>query len=388
MSVFYNARMEINRDISNLAIIAYNKLYNENSLIIVDTMAASGVSSIRMLKECSNIKKIYINDINPIAFDLIHQNIKLNNLDEHPAQILVSRKDANFLLSEIANDSFIKSNINYQKPNVISIDPFGTPNSYLDAAFKAIQQKNGLLCVTATDTAVLFGVRSQACIRKYMSKPLHTNYCKEIGARILVYFISRIANVNKMGIVPLLTFYHSHFIRVFCLTFKNQKRISQYFRAYGYIIHCKNCGYRTTIQDNIMDLTKKCPICIKNNTLDYAGPLWVNNIHDTKFLDEILTLNAELQYKNKKRIDNLISYNRKEVDMPIFYYNIHKLSKTLKISIIPKFETIIKTIKMKGFKVSRTHFDFLSIKTDMDIDSIKNVLLELQLTHSEGNLAK
>ncbi|MHA1913247.1 MAG: tRNA (guanine(10)-N(2))-dimethyltransferase [Promethearchaeota archaeon] len=388
MSVFYNARMEINRDISNLAIIAYNKLYNKNPLIIVDTMAASGVSSIRMLKECSNIEKIYINDINPVALDLINQNLSLNNFDDSPAQILVSRKDANFLLSEIANESFIEPNRSHQKPNIISIDPFGTPNLYLDAAFKAVKQKNGLLCVTATDTAVLFGVRPQACIRKYMSKPLHTNYCKEIGARILIYFISRIANVNKMGIIPLLTFYNSHFIRIFCLTFKDQKRISQFFRAYGYLIHCKNCGYRTSIQNNILELPKNCPSCDNNNTFDYAGPLWVFNIHDTKFLDEMLNLNEESQYNNKKRIEKLLSYNREEVDMPIFYYNIHKLSKILKIPTIPKLDTIIETIKLKGFDVSRTHFDFLSIKTNMDIESVKEVLLELQITKSEGNLAR
>jgi len=59
MNVFYNKKMEINRDITNLAIIAYTKLFNQDPLIILDSMAASGVSSIRMLKECENIKKIY-----------------------------------------------------------------------------------------------------------------------------------------------------------------------------------------------------------------------------------------------------------------------------------------------------------------------------------------
>ena len=126
----------------------------------------------------------------------------------------VSRKDSNYLFSEITQNTLNSPEENLQKPNIISIDPFGTPNLYLDAAFKAIQRVNGLLCITATDTAVLFGVRPLSCIRKYMSKPLHTEYSKEIGARILIYFISRIANMNNMGIIPILTFYTSHFIRV------------------------------------------------------------------------------------------------------------------------------------------------------------------------------
>ena len=74
MTVFYNSRMEINRDITNLSILVYNKLFNKNSLGIVDPMAASGVSSIRILKECRNIKRIFIriSDTNkcssPISF--------------------------------------------------------------------------------------------------------------------------------------------------------------------------------------------------------------------------------------------------------------------------------------------------------------------------------
>ena len=63
--------MEINRDISILAIIAYNNLISQNSLIVVDSMAASGIGSIRLLKNSINVKKIYLNDINPVAVELI-----------------------------------------------------------------------------------------------------------------------------------------------------------------------------------------------------------------------------------------------------------------------------------------------------------------------------
>jgi tRNA (guanine26-N2/guanine27-N2)-dimethyltransferase len=378
MSVFYNKKMEINRDISNLAIMAYNRIYNLNPLIIMDSMAASGISSIRMLKECQNIQKIYINDKNPMAIDLINKNLFLNKLNNHPSQIEVSRKDANFLFSEVTQNSFLYPNSNLQKPNVISIDPFGTPNLYLDAAFKAIQNVNGLLCITATDTAVLFGVRPISCIRKYMSKPLHTEYCKEIGARILVYFISRIANINGMGIIPLLTFYSSHFLRVICLTFKNRKKISEFFKDYGYLIHCDNCGFRSSFRDNILEVPDRCPKCEESNKIKYAGPLWINNIHQLEFVSEMIALNNQSQYKNKNRISFLLNLIKEEIAMPISFYNIHILGKIFKISNIPKINTIIDSIRKKGYQASRTHFDFLSIKTNMGIKAIKNILLELQ----------
>ena len=377
MTVFFNNKMEINRDVSNLAILAYNNLVNKNSLIIVDAMAASGVSSIRMLKECNNIEKIYINDINPVAVELLYKNIFLNELGSHSAQIKISIKDANLLLHEIEQKSFLQSTTNEQKPNIISIDPFGTPNLYLDSAFKAIQGHNGLLCVTATDTAVLFGIRPKACIRKYLSKPLHSEYCKEIGARILIRFISCIANVNKLGIIPLLTFYSSHFIRVFCITIKDKKKISKLFENYGYIIHCNNCGHRNIIKNIISDIFHECPVCNKKK-IDYAGPLWIGEIHNEDFIDELSNLIEKTQLRNKKRITKLLNIIKDEIGMPISYYNIHKLCQILKIPMIPKLEKLIDGIKEKGCVCSRTHFDFLSIKTNLSIENIMHYLIKIQ----------
>ena len=376
MTVFFNIKMEINRDVSNLAILAYNNLFNKNSLIIVDAMAASGASSIRMLKECNNIKRIYINDKNPLAVELLYKNILLNELGSHSAHIKISKKDANLLLHEIEQKSFLQLNTDNQKPNIISIDPFGAPNLYMDSAFKAIQSHNGLLCITATDTAVLFGIKPKACIRKYLSKPLHNEYCKEIGARILIHFISSIANVNKLGIIPLLTFYTSHFIRVFCITVKDKKKISKLIENYGYIIHCNNCGHRNIITNIISDIFHECPLCHKKK-IDYAGPLWIGEIHNEDFIEELSNLIEKTQFRNKKRITKLLNIIKEEISMPISYYNIHKLCQILKIPMIPKLEKLINGIKEKGYACSRTHFDFLSIKTNLNVENIKQYLLKI-----------
>ena len=378
MHVFYNKKMEINRDISNLAVMAYNELYNPEKLTIVDSMSASGISAIRMVKECDNIDIIYINDVNPLAVELIQKSLSANNLDNSQIQIIVSRKDANFLFSEITQKTSMDSEVLLKKPNIISIDPFGTPNLYLDSAFKTIQRVNGLLCVTATDTAVLFGIRPKACIRKYMSKPLHTHYCKEIGARILLNFISRMANINGMGIFPLLTFYANHFIRVFCLTLKNKNRISDSFKHYGYIVHCKNCNYRKAFNSNPLLLPRKCPSCDNIEKMDYAGPLWIGQIHHEAFINKLIDLNSNLKYHNEKRIHKLLNLIIDEMNMPISYYNLHKLCQRLKLPYVPKIGEIVHIIKNKGYKVSRTHFDYLSIKTNMDLKSLENCLLELK----------
>jgi tRNA (guanine26-N2/guanine27-N2)-dimethyltransferase len=375
MNVFYNKKMEINRDISSLAIKAYNKLYNQD-LVIVDSMAASGISSIRLLLECENIKKLYINDINPVAVELIKKNLALNELDADGIRIEISRKDSNFLLSEIAQDNHLEALRKANKPNVISIDPFGTPNLYINSAFNAIQRSNGLICITATDTAVLFGIRPKACIRKYMSKPLHNDYCKEIGARILIYFISRMANVNKLGIIPLLTFYSNHFIRVFALTIKDKKKISDYFNSYGYILHCKRCNYRRILESNILALNDECPNCKSNEHMDFAGPLWIDELHDENFVKEVIKFNALARYSNKNQINKILNILLEEINMPISYINIHKLCQELNLQAVPKMDDLIKLLQEQGFKASRTHFDFTSIKTNMELESTQELLLK------------
>ncbi|MCJ7648427.1 MAG: tRNA (guanine(10)-N(2))-dimethyltransferase [Candidatus Lokiarchaeota archaeon] len=365
MNVFYNEKMVINRDLSALAVFAYDKLFNKDKLRIVDCMSASGIGALRILKECENIDKIVINDINPLAVALIKDNLKLNELESQ--KIIVTQKDANQLLLELASDN----------PNVINIDPFGTPNLYVDAAFKAIQKKSGLVCITATDTAVLFGIRPHVCIRKYMSKPLHVEYTKEIGARILLYFISRVANINKLGIIPLLTFYSNHFIRIFALTFKSKEKITNSFSNYGYIIHCRECGFRTRQSINPIETLDTCPSCENKKSLSYAGPLWVGIIHDSPFLRQIITENNVKNYKCKKKIDKLINFALQENTMPLSYYNLHKLCRDLKCSSVPKIEQVIQTIKEFEYEATRTHFDPLSIKTDLNIENLKKIILKI-----------
>jgi tRNA (guanine26-N2/guanine27-N2)-dimethyltransferase len=379
MNVFYNKKMELNRDLTILAVQTYCELYNKKKLTFVDSMAGSGIGAIRLLKNCSNIQKLYINDINPSATRLIEKNLELNKLLNKEIEINISRKDANLLLNEIAQNKFGSEPLDYKKPDIISIDPFGTPNLYIDSTFKAIKKDHGLLCITATDTPVLFGVRPKACLRKYMAKPLHSEFCKEIGARILLYFVSRIANINNLGIIPLLTFYSSHFIRLFLIIFKSKKEIFKSISNYGYLIYCKDCGHHFEIDLNILNKIKKCTLC-EGKTLDYAGPLWIGKLHDINFLKKInsLTKNSGFFIKNKKRIANALNFCLDEINMPIGYYNIHSLCHQIANKSIPTMEVLINQIHKEGYEASRTHFDFTSIKTTMNIISLKNLLKKLE----------
>jgi tRNA (guanine26-N2/guanine27-N2)-dimethyltransferase len=371
MNVFYNSKMELNRDLTNLAILSYTQLINKERITVVDCMAASGIGAIRILKDCQKIEKIYINDINPIAVKLIKKNLKLNKVKTK--KVKVTKKDASYLLLELKNSKKY-GNI---RPSIITIDPFGTPNIFLDAVFKTIQKKDGLFCITATDTAVLFGVRSNACIRKYLSKPLRVEYSKELGARILLHFISRVANINNLGIIPLLTFYSNHFIRIFGKTISNKEKIIETYSNYGYILHCNNCGFRIKQPFGKIQSIHNCPECGKSNEISEAGPLWIGELHDSIFIKQIIKENHSKQYRSKKTIDKLLYRAHQEIKMPITYYNIHKLCKQIKLPFIPKIESIIKTIQETNHLATRTHFDPLAIKTTLNLKSLKNLISKM-----------
>jgi tRNA (guanine26-N2/guanine27-N2)-dimethyltransferase len=128
--------------------------------------------------------------------------------------------------------------------------------------------------------------------------------------------------------------------------------------------------------NNILNLPHKCPSCSSIERLDYAGPLWLNDINDKTFIETILNLNEEKKFPNKKRIQKLITFIKDEIGMPIYYYNVHKLCQQLKLNNVPNIEDLINSILEKKFKATRTQFDFTSIKTNMDLQLIKNLLLE------------
>lgn len=109
MPVFYNPVMSFNRYIS---ILLLNSIKNKN-MQIADPLAASGVRSVRLLKELNKnkIKKIYINDYDKKAFELIKQNLKLNKIqyknNEKIINMFITSKFSTFLTTTFLFNNFI-----------------------------------------------------------------------------------------------------------------------------------------------------------------------------------------------------------------------------------------------------------------------------------------
>ncbi len=162
--VFYNPVMELNRDLSVLAIKAYVKDLG-HEISICDAFGGSGIRGIRYAKEIEEVSNVVITDINPLAVQYANENIETNDLDN----VKVYKEDANILLRKCRG-----------KFDVVDIDPFGTPSPYLESAAISLKA-GGMICATATDTSALCGTYKEPCIRKYSAMPLKTEYCHEVG---------------------------------------------------------------------------------------------------------------------------------------------------------------------------------------------------------------
>lgn len=204
--VFYNPAMKFDRDLSVIILQQFQKEINKE-ISVADTFGASGIRGIRYFKEVKNVNKVFINDIDETAVKFIKKNVALNNIEAE-----VSQEEANIFLRK-----------NRGKFDIIDIDPFGTPSPFIDSTLYSAK-RDSLLCITATDTSALCGTYRTACIRKYNSVPLKTEYCHENAVRILMAFVAMNGAKYDKYIVPKFSHSTKHYVRLYLKVKKELKR--------------------------------------------------------------------------------------------------------------------------------------------------------------------
>lgn len=339
-SVFYNNEGEMNRDISISAIQAFQKEFKEK-ITVCDALSATGVRGLRYAKEVAGIKKVVLNDKNPMAIKLVRKNIKENKLGK---KCDVNNEDANLMMRK---NVFI----------VIDIDPFGSPNIFIDSAARSVYHK-GFLCVTATDQSALAGTYPNSCFRKYGIRTVRTPFYNELGVRILLSFIIQSLSRYDRAFIPVLSFADKHYYRVFG-KIEHAGKIYGLLKDFDYVYYC-SCG-SWSIGKNVCSCGKKA---------DLIGPVYLGGINDKKFCKKVLADIRKRKFEHKKQEEKLLSTLIEEADMPPFYYDIHHLAKKLAFK-IPKTGSLIEKLEKKGFKVSRTHFCPTAIKTDADFKKLE-----------------
>ena len=121
-----------------------------------------------------NKYKGWIEGFGQVVTDQLGKDIKEKVFGQcESCQTVSSDKEMALCVKEVMNKFDQAVPEDEKRYNVIDVDPYGSPTRFLDSAVRALKN-GGLIALTATDMAVLCGVKALVCTRKYFGKPLRT----------------------------------------------------------------------------------------------------------------------------------------------------------------------------------------------------------------------
>ncbi|OPY28827.1 MAG: tRNA (guanine(26)-N(2))-dimethyltransferase [Methanocella sp. PtaU1.Bin125] len=345
--VFYNPRMEMNRDISVacVACLPGVKTY-------VDAMAASGIRGIRVKKEVPRELDVTVNDWDADAYRLIQQNAALNDV-----AVNASNRGANTLLSCTQFD-------------YVDLDPFGTPAPYIDSACRSAKVAMG---VTATDTAPLCGAHLRAGMRRYAARPLKTDYYHEVGLRVLLGKVVREQAKYDKAVRPLLCHATEHYVRLYLEVQHGVIFADRMVDRMGYLLHCFKCHHHELHPGMAITTPYACPVC--GAKAQIGGPLWLGDTKDDAFVGHVIETIGAGPFGKKERALRMLQTIRDEIDVPM-YYDQHILCRDLKAT-PTAIGVLIDALRARGYRASRTHYSGIGFKTDAPVNDIKATILRL-----------
>lgn len=312
--VFYNPAMKLSRDLH----VAFAKKLDFSG-ILLDGLAASGIRGIRLAIEADF--NVEFCDTSALATETIATNLNLNG---------IKSKIHNLPVEEL----LLK-----KKYDGIDIDPFGTPAPYIEAALKGLND-NGILGISATDTAVLCGAKPSICLKRYSAMSMKRVAAKEIGIRILLARIHNLASSMGKGIEPLLCYSEGHHLRAFVkVTTKNE-------------VSLKWISPKMEIIDEEVD--------------GAAGPLWTERIIQTKMIPDDC----------EGLLGRFFDILREEADGPPGLYDINDMAREVGIGQTPRRIKIVKALQNLGYFASSSVFSPLGVKTTAP-EKKRNEALEL-----------
>ncbi|KAM6456554.1 TRMT1-like protein isoform 2-T2 [Liasis olivaceus] len=429
---YFNPKMKLNRQLTVCALAVLTE--ERKPLECLDAFGATGIMGLQWAKHLGNSVKVTINDYNENSVTMIQENCHLNKMkvvmnfeeddcdeameegEENLPAIEVTKMDANVIMHSRAFD-------------FIHLDPFGSSVNYLDAAFRNVRNL-GIVSVTSTDISSLYSKAQHVAQRHYGCNLIRTEYYKELAARMVVAAVARAAARCNKGIEVLFAVALEHFVLVQVRVLRGPSSADDTVKKIRYLIHCQWCEERifkregNMIEDNpYWQLPCDCHSQMTGKTAVELGPLWSGSLFNTGFLRRMLfeavqyglediqallkTLICEAecttlkqfsihassgQSKQEKRKSAEISQNgakrqklESNAEHPAFYYNVHRHS--IKGMNMPKLNKFLHSLSQAGYRVSRTHFDPMGVRTNAPLMQFKSILVKYSLPTYTGGQA-
>ncbi|XP_059334040.1 TRMT1-like protein isoform X1 [Ammospiza nelsoni] len=378
-------------------------------------------NSVTMIKENCHLNKMKVK-LNSREED---NGETVGNGEENSDTIEVTKMDANVVMHLRSFD-------------FIHLDPFGTSVNYLDSAFRNVRNL-GIVSLTSTDISSLYAKAQHVALRHYGCNIVRTEYYKELAARAVIAAVTRAAARCNKGIEVLLAVSLEHFVLVVVRVLRGPTPADDSAKKVRYLIHCQWCEERVFQKEGNMveenpyqQLPCDCHGSMPGKTAVLLGPLWSGALFNTGFLRRMLleavqygldeaqpllkTLVSEAECTTPKHFSThspgdenkqeecgvyirtpntsaesyLVHGKRKSEEVlrgtakrqraehsaehPPFYYNIHRHS--IKGMNMPKLNKFLNYLSEAGYRVSRTHFDPMGVRTNAPLAQFKTVLMK------------
>lgn len=358
--VFYNPLMRLNRDMA--VAVANAACKAKKRFTIADPMCGCGVRSIRYaLEPRSSGVRVFASDINRYAFSLAKRNVRRNRVS---SRVGVEHTDANALLTGHGRPG--------DRFDLVDLDPFGAPTPFFDSTIRSIGDQ-GIVAATATDTAVLCGARPAACVRKYGARPLRTEYCHEVGVRIMLGALVSAGAKHDVGFVPLLAHRTAHYLRVYALARRRVGMVGAAIRQLGFLYHCFNCLDRGFVS-HANELPVRCENCGKPNS--HAGPLWTGSLYDPEFVQRLTIEALVSQQKDLGELGQLVNRIAAESRAPPLYFVVDAVCDKYSLP-MPRASLVVKDLNERGYSAVPSHFRPNAIRTDSPLSVFAKTIREL-----------
>nr|XP_013811778.1 PREDICTED: TRMT1-like protein isoform X4 [Apteryx mantelli mantelli] len=379
---YFNPKMKLNRQLifCALAVLAEER----KPIECLDAFGATGIMGLQWAKHLRSSVKVTINDCNENSVTMIRENCHLNKM-----KVILNAKE---------DDT--------------------------DEAIEDGEETIGTIEVTKMDANVIMHLRS-------------------------FDFIAA-ARCNK-GIEVLLAVALEHFVLVVVRVLRGPSPADDSAKKIKYLIHCQWCEERIFQRESNMveenpyqQLPCDCYGSMPGKTAVVLGPLWSGALFNTGFLRRMLfeavqygleetqpllktlvceaectTLkqfsihsstdenkqeecgvyiktpdtSAESYLVHGKRKSNEVIRNtpkrqkcENSAEHPAFYYNIHRHS--IKGMNMPKVNKFLSYLSEAGYRVSRTHFDPMGVRTNAPLAQFKTILVKYSTPTYTGGQAE
>ncbi len=335
---FYNPAMVVNRDLSMLVVEAWAN-HRGRELDVADVLAGAGARSLCLANEVNAPIIVHANDGDPNAIERIEAG--RSALGIAPERLVTTRGAAHAFLSA-------------RRYDVIDIDPFGSPMPLLDAAMRAVRH-DGLLCITATDTAALSGTYPRVCRRRYGAwHGLHKMpWRSEVGLRILSAAVVRSAGRHDRAARPVLSVCAGHWMRVVMHVTDGRAASDRAAKALGEV---------WATEGDLAAMGERAPG-------EHASPIDTRPLHDPKLLAAMRPEDHALDARTVSLLEDL----RAEAEAPAFWASMPHLRRAIGTD-LPKRRVLMDGLRDAGFVATRTHLDPEGIRTDASLPDIVPVV--------------